>query len=312
MLLASMVSDSFDRLLIKADRLGVTPAYYRWAAREQISHYPTVSFTNGTVTKIEPQENYTQFDISATVNNKTKTFTSRKVILGTGLHDIIPNTPGLQDNWGQGIYWCPWCDGHEHADQPLGFLASLDDIPGLTREILTLNKDIIAFVNGTDTEEIRATTDEKEHGWETYLKINNVKVENRTIKEIKRLKNGGGHNKDPSLPTAAEFDLFSVEFTEGPAVERAGFLASFPNEQRSDVGEDLGVQLLGDRLIANMTSGMQTNLPGVYAIGDANSDNSTNVPHALFSGKRSAVSLHSKFNRNLLGSFANPSSIART
>ena len=58
------------------------------------------------------------------------------------------------------------------------------------------------------------------------------------------------------------------------------------------LGEDLGVELLGGRLSADPTKGLVTNINGVYAIGDANSDNVTNVPHALFSGKRTAIYLH--------------------
>jgi thioredoxin reductase len=37
---------------------------------------------------------------------------------------------------------------------------------------------------------------------------------------------------------------------------------------------------------------MRTNVTGVYAVGDANSDGSTNVPHAMYSGKKAAVYLH--------------------
>ncbi|KPM41813.1 hypothetical protein AK830_g4755 [Neonectria ditissima] len=271
---------------------GVTPAYYRWAARKQISYYDTVSMTNGTVTSIKAEKNNTQFSVSAVLFGNKKTLTARKIVLATGLRDILPTTPGIQANWGKGIYWCPWCDGHEHADQPLGLLASLDSIPGLVREILTLNKDIVAFVNGSDTPALRATTEEKNPEWQTYLELHNVTVENRTISEIKRLRDGSDKSADPSLPSVAEFDLFSVEFPTGPAVQRAAFLASFPDEQRSKVGEELGVWLYGGRLAANMSNGLITNIPGVYAVGDANSDNSTNVPHALFTGKRSAVSLH--------------------
>lgn len=34
-----------------------------------------------------------------------QTVKSRSVIIGTGLRDVVPDTPGLQENWGQGIYW---------------------------------------------------------------------------------------------------------------------------------------------------------------------------------------------------------------
>jgi len=93
----------------------------------------------------------------------------------------------------------------------------------------------------------------------------------------------------------AEYDSFQVEFAEGLAVKTAAFLASFPSEQTSDVGQKMGVRLDGGRLAANGAAGLATNVEGVYAIGDANADNVTNVPHALFSGKRTAVFLHGKY-----------------
>lgn len=250
---------------------------------------------NGTVTKITPaDEQNTHFIVSTLTPQgiSSANVTARKIVLATGLRDILPLTPGIRENWGQGIFWCPWCDGHEHADQPLGLLGSLDNVPGAVREMVTLNTDVIALVNGTDTPQMRAATEKKSAKWETYLKIHGVSVDNRTITAITRLRNGTDGNEDPSLPTVAEHDLFRVDFAEGAPVNRAAFLAAFPSEQTSKVGEEMGVTLYGGRLAVDPNAGLVTNIPGVYAVGDANSDNVTNVPHALFSGKRTAVYLH--------------------
>ncbi|KAH6687092.1 hypothetical protein VD0002_g1135 [Verticillium dahliae] len=271
---------------------GVRPAYFRYAARQQIAHYKTVSMVNATVTKIEPQNNNTLFEVlTDDPTGASKTYRARKIVLATGMRDILPATPGIKDAWGKGIYWCPWCDGHEYADQPLGLFAPLADVPGLVREMITLNADVVAFVNGTDTPDAQAATDKKFPDWRIYLDIHNVTVDNRTIERLTRLKEDKDDH-DPSLPSVAHADLFSVEFPEGKPVERAAFLSSWPSEQASDVGEEMGVTLYGGRLAADQTKGLVTNIPGVYAIGDANSDNITNVPHALFSGKRTAVFLH--------------------
>lgn len=263
-------------------------------ARKQIANYGTVSFTNGTVTKIKSQSNNTYFTVSGKYASGEQDFTAKKIVLATGLKDLLPATPGIRENWGNGIYWCPWCDGHEHADQGLGLIGDLTSAPGTVKEILTLNKDIIAFVNGTDTPENREATEKKNPDWQKYLKIHNIQVENRTIAAIERLRNGSDPDADPSLPTFPEHDLFRVKFTTGPPVLRNAFLTSFKEAQLSNIGEDLGVQLYGGRLAADGSKGLVTNIPGVYAIGDANSDNVTNVPHALFSGKRTAVYLHGK------------------
>jgi thioredoxin reductase len=253
--------------------------------------------TNGTVTEIVPGDDQNSFFVVTStdpVSSEQKHVTARKVVLATGLRDLLPDTPGLRENWGKGIFWCPWCDGHEHANQSLGLLGSLDNVPAAVREMVTLNSDIIAFVNGTDTEEMRNITEAKSPQWERYLQIHGVRIDNRTITAITRLRNGTDGTEDPSLPTHPEYDLFRVDFSEGDPVERAAFLVSYPSEQTSKLGEQMGVHLYGGRLAADPSAGLVTNIPGVYAIGDANSDNVTNVPHALFSGKRTAVYLHGK------------------
>ncbi|KAI1879260.1 hypothetical protein JX265_002214 [Neoarthrinium moseri] len=275
---------------------GVEPAYFRWAARRLLSYYETIQMVNGTVTKIEPAQNNI-FLVTGSYPTEVfpyveeVTLRARKVVLATGLRDILPETPGIAQNWGEGIYWCPWCDGHEHEDQALGLLGSLDDIPGLVREILTLNTDIVAFTNGTNNPTTRAAADKSFPDWERFLSIHNVTIDDRTITSVERLKDGSP-DSDPSLPSQPQYDLFRVNFDQGEAVERAAFFASFQEEQRSTIGQEVGVNLYGGRLAANQSSGLQTNIPGIYAIGDANSDNVTNVPHAMFSGKRTAVYLH--------------------
>lgn len=195
------------------------------------------------------------------------------------------------------MYWCPWCDGHEHADQALGLLAPLSSIAGLVREVATLNTDVVAFVNGTDTPEERAAAEASFPRWQTYLDLKNVTVHNGTIERLVRLENAT--LGDPSLPTHPEHDLFRIELREADGskavVERAAFLTEYDDELASSVGPDLGVRLEQGRLYADPTKGLVTNIPGVYAIGDANSDMVTNLPHALFSGKRTAVYLHGMY-----------------
>lgn len=130
---------------------GVTPAYFRWRARQQISEYDTVHLTNGTVDQIVPEANNTYFTVvTQNANGTSSSATARKIILATGLRDLIPSTPGLQENFGKGIFWCPWCDGYEHVDQPFGVLGSLGSSGNTPLEVLSLNEDIILFVNGTD------------------------------------------------------------------------------------------------------------------------------------------------------------------
>lgn len=290
----------FPRILPPLTSPGVTPAYYRYVARQQIAFYNTISMRNGTVSKIEPKgtPDRSLFAVTADFlpDDGVRTVLARKVVLGTGMRDIVPTgTPGVLEAWGKGIYWCPWCDGHEHADQPLGLFGSLEKIPSLVREILTLNKDIIAFTNGTNTAETRAKAEDDFPQWQRYLRIHNVTVNDNPLSALVRLRNGTDGTEDPSLPSVTDHDLFRVEFAGGAKpIERAAFLVSWPVVQASSLGTDTGVWQWGQKLAVNQTDGHMTNVPGLYAVGDANSDNSTNVPHALYSGKSAGVYLHSE------------------
>jgi len=65
---------------------------------------------NGTISGIKDTTtgNFSSFELT---DSAGKTYTSRKVVLATGITDILPDTPGLAEAWARGIYWCPWCDG---------------------------------------------------------------------------------------------------------------------------------------------------------------------------------------------------------
>jgi hypothetical protein len=73
---------------------------------------------------------------------------------------------------------------------------------------------------------------------------------------------------------------------------RNAFLTNFETAQRSSLPYDLGLVMKDGKIDTSINPGMRTSRAGVFAVGDANSDGSTNVPHAMFSGKRAAVFGH--------------------
>ncbi|KAJ5229185.1 hypothetical protein N7489_009893 [Penicillium chrysogenum] len=269
---------------------GTPPAAFRGLAREQISKYPTAHFSNETVESIVPIDGeYTAFTVT---DGTGKSYTARKIVLGTGVRDILPPTPGLRENWGKGIFWCPWCDGYEHRDQPFGMIGDISDMLGNVLETHTQYSDIIAFVNGSQTAEGEARAAEKYPDWEEQLAAWNTTIDNRTIASIERLEDGGsnrGENGDQ------QFDKFRLHFTTGDPVERNALMVNYPTEQASPLPAKMGLVIVDDKI--NVTAAMRTSEEGVFAIGDCNSDGSTNVPHAMYSGKKAAVYLHVEMSR---------------
>lgn len=66
---------------------------------------------NGTVSSIVPEDNNTYFTVT---DADGKQYLSKKVILATGMKDLLPDTPGLSAGWGKGIY----CTHLWHSNNP--------------------------------------------------------------------------------------------------------------------------------------------------------------------------------------------------
>ncbi|KAL4875993.1 putative cytoplasmic thioredoxin reductase [Aspergillus karnatakaensis] len=264
----------------------VVPAEFRAKAREQISFYNVTTFIDAKVTSLKATGNGS---FTATVENGT-TFSARKVILGSGLKDDLPAVPGLREAFGKGIYWCPWCDGFEHRDQPLGVLGNLSDAYDSVRELHpTLNQDIRVFSNGTNNTAQWDRLAQKNPNWQAVFKAYNVTINDKAIANITRVQNG---NETQDKALRKEFDKFRVYFTDGSYEERGPFMTNYGTSQASKLPQQLGVKFIGGKIDTSTNAGLRTSVKGVWGVGDANSDNSTNVPHGMASGKRAAVYCH--------------------
>ncbi|KXG45485.1 Pyridine nucleotide-disulfide oxidoreductase, class-II [Penicillium griseofulvum] len=261
----------------------VVPAEFRAAARKQISFYNMTTFFDQKVISIQKVEN----SFHATTANGT--YTARKVILASGVKDDLPNVPGLREAFGKGVFWCPWCDGFEHRDQKMGVLGDFSDAYDSVKELYpTLNKDIRIYANGTNNNPAQINRiNSKNIDWQKVFNKYNITVNPKPILNITRTQNGG----DVHDSTRKEFDKFLVYFTDGSYEERDAFMVNYGASQASQLPYQLGVGFLGKKI--NTTApGLRTTIPGVWGVGDANSDNSTNVPHAMASGKKAAVFCH--------------------
>jgi thioredoxin reductase len=76
-----------------------------------------VDFVDGGVVAVEPAED------GFVVRAPADVF-ARRVIVATGLVDVLPDIPGVRELWGTGAVVCPYCDGWEVRDQPLGVIAT--------------------------------------------------------------------------------------------------------------------------------------------------------------------------------------------
>jgi thioredoxin reductase len=75
---------------------------------------------------------------------------ARRVMVATGVHDELPEIPGVRDRWGRDLLHCPYCHGWEVRDQPLGVLGT---VPGSVQHaelVRQWSDDVVFFVNTYD------------------------------------------------------------------------------------------------------------------------------------------------------------------
>ena len=95
---------------------GVSPLGLLERGRADARKYG-VTFVDGTVTVIEGTEG------DFTVRGPQQ-IRARRVVVATGLVDALPDVRGVEDLWGTGAVICPYCDGWEVRDQPIGVIAT--------------------------------------------------------------------------------------------------------------------------------------------------------------------------------------------
>lgn len=77
---------------------------FRAMARQQIDKYQLATFRNKKVTQLRSTLS-NGFPVFTAVDADGKTHTARRVVLATGVTDILPDTPGVMDAYGKGMYW---------------------------------------------------------------------------------------------------------------------------------------------------------------------------------------------------------------
>ena len=89
-------------------------------ARQQLLAYPTVQIFSGRVSRVDRGE--AGFVVEA--EDGMRWFTGRRLLLATGVTDVLPEIPGLRERWGQTVVHCPYCHGYEIGGGAVGVLGT--------------------------------------------------------------------------------------------------------------------------------------------------------------------------------------------
>jgi thioredoxin reductase (NADPH) len=190
------------------------------------------------------------------------TYRSRRLLVTTGLTDVLPDVPGLAERWGKDVIHCPYCHGWEVRDQAIGVLATSPMALHQAQLFRQLSDDVTLFLHTAPE-----PTDEQ---WEELAargisvvqgKVEQLEVSGDRITGV-RLEGG------KVIPRQA----LAIQTT---VRARAGFLADLGLEPTliENNGIEIGTAVQVDAMGA-------TEVPGVFAAGNVTNPMAQVMPSA--------------------------------
>ncbi|HEX8359825.1 MAG TPA: NAD(P)/FAD-dependent oxidoreductase [Longimicrobium sp.] len=241
-----------------------SPAELRRIGQEQARGAGAV-FEEGCVERIEGEKD----DFTVTLADG-RTLRTRRILLATGLKDIVPETPGLRDFYGQSIWHCPDCDGPEVVGKRVAVMGWGEGIAKFCMYILTWTRDIVLL---TDSHAADMSTEALE-----ALAHHGISIRREAVL---RLEGEGDQVRRAILH-------------EGPPEEIEAMFFHIASGPGSTLAADLGCKLDEDGAlegILDVDKNFQTSVPGVYAAGDI-VPGSRLVIRAASEGARAALGIH--------------------
>ncbi|MEH0557352.1 NAD(P)/FAD-dependent oxidoreductase [Streptomyces sp. B21-101] len=227
---------------------GTPPPEILRRGREQVRQYGgCVVF--GEVASSESAAPATDGDLRFTVTLADgRSVSARRVLVATGLKDVLPEVPGLAEHWGRGVVHCPYCHGWEVRDEPIGILATGPASIGHAFLFRQLTEDLTFFAQGTDLDE----------STRARFAARGIRIVDTPVQEVV-------NNEDGTVA--------GVRLADGQIVARSVLAVATRMEARTEGldGLKLPMQYLPDNMGRGFACGMAgtTEVPGVWVAGNA-------------------------------------------
>jgi thioredoxin reductase len=231
---------------------GRTPMQIATLAKEQVSQYKTVKFYSGLA--VGAAKTGKGFEIRTQAGDL---FYSKKLILATGLKDIIPDIKGFAECWGISVIHCPYCHGYEVKNEKTGILGNGDYGFEFSRLVNHWTKDLTLYTNGKST----LTTEQTDK-----LRKNKISVVEDGIDFFEHI-NGKIQN---------------IVFNNNSQTSITAIYARPELVQHSEIPAQLGCELTENGIV-KVDAAQKTTIHGVFACGD-NSNSSRDIALAVSAG----------------------------
>ena len=222
-------------------RDNILPASFLQVARSELRKYG-VKFINSEVTGVV-QSKKKSFRVE---DKKGRVWFSKKLLIATGVRDLLPDIDGFDEFYCKGVFHCPYCDGWEVRDRKIGIYSRSKNGTELALSLKTWSKHVTLF---TDGKRITNTSARE------MLRKNNIPV---VTQRLKKLQGQNGVLKKIILADNESMPCEAIFF-------QAGY------ESQCELLNKMGCSTTSKGIV--VTNKMQqTNIYGLYVAGDVSKD----------------------------------------
>jgi len=219
-------------------RDGTPPATLLQLAREDLRPYNTVEIRSARV--VDAARDHRGFEVRCEDGSRLRT---RKLLLATGVVDELPDIAGLAELYGRSVHHCPYCDGWEWRDQPVGVYGRGDAAAGLALGLTVCTRDLVLCTDGPASHS----------DWmRERLEACDIRMREERVVRLE----------------GREGRLDRIVFEEGAVENRRALFVATGQRQASELPARLGCVFTEDGAV-DTGKCEATNVPGLYVCGDA-------------------------------------------
>ncbi len=246
-------------------RDGIEPTRFLDISRREVLKYPGVRFTPVEVQSARRKG----LGFAVTLAGQPPVF-ARKLLIATGVWDIVPPIPGIEPLFGRSVFQCPYCDGWEMRGRRIAVYGRRQRGLQMARAMTAWARDIVLCTDG------RAGYSAAER---QQLTRNGIRL---IEKRLDRLEGARGR-------------LRAVVFRDGDSLPRDALFFDTPSRGQSRLAESLGCQFgrNGGVLCGDYEA---TSVPGVFVAGNIIRDVQLSIVAAA-EGARAAFGINRSLTR---------------
>ena len=252
-------------------RDGIRPAELLRVGQQQLAPYDTVEVQCLHIDELVRVGKGFRATGHGTADDAPVTVVARRVLLATGVSDILPPLPGFRELWGRGVLHCPYCHGWEVRHQPLAVYGQGRTVTGLALLVSRWSRDVIVVTDGPG-----------------HLSPN-------AKRRLRREKIGIREEPITRLIGTASRELRCVQFADGRELERTALFLHAPQHQRTPLAANLGARLTSKGAVW-VDSKLHTSIAGLYAAGDT-TPGTQQALLAAADGNQAAININESLTR---------------